>query len=232
MIKEFVKKIIYKEKYNSESYIKFLRSKGVKVGEKCYIYVPSKTLIDIQNPFMLEIGDNVKITEGVKILTHDFSWCVSSVIDGVVTGSVENVKIGNNVFIGMNAIILKGVTIEDNVIIGAGSIVTKNCERNSVYAGNPAKKIMSLEEYHEKQKEVQEKRLNNIIKCYKEKYNEFPNEKTLREFIFSYNSQNNDVNNIENEIIEDSGHYDKVKRAFRNNKSKYKNYNDLKERWK
>lgn len=58
--------------------------------------------------------------------------------------------IGNNVFIGMRSIILQGANIGDNVIIGAGSVVSGKVESNSVYAGNPAKKICSLEEHKNK----------------------------------------------------------------------------------
>src|ERR1041385_6835604 len=48
------------------------------------------------------------------------------------------VKIADNVWIGMNAVILKGVTIGENSVVAAGSVVTKNVEANSVVAGNPA----------------------------------------------------------------------------------------------
>ena len=52
--------------------------------------------------------------------------------------SSKEVIIENNVFIGANSIILKGVTIGENSVVGAGSIVTKNVRRNSIVAGNPA----------------------------------------------------------------------------------------------
>lgn len=54
------------------------------------------------------------------------------------------VKIGNNVWIGMNSTILKGVTIGDNSIIGAGAVIISDVPDNVVMAGNPAKIIKTL----------------------------------------------------------------------------------------
>src|SRR5437773_12230059 len=48
------------------------------------------------------------------------------------------VKIADNVWIGMNAVILKGVTIGENSVVAAGTVVTKIVEPNTVVAGNPA----------------------------------------------------------------------------------------------
>lgn len=54
------------------------------------------------------------------------------------------VYIKKNVWIGLNTIVLKGVTIGENSIIAAGSIVTKDVKPNSIYAGNPAKLIKNF----------------------------------------------------------------------------------------
>ena len=54
------------------------------------------------------------------------------------------IVIGNDVFVGANSIILKGVTIGDRAIIGAGSIVTKDIPKDEVWAGNPAKFIRKI----------------------------------------------------------------------------------------
>ena len=50
-------------------------------------------------------------------------------------------SIGNNCFIGANAVIKENTTVEDNVTIGAGSVVLKNVSNGQVFVGNPAKKI-------------------------------------------------------------------------------------------
>ena len=54
------------------------------------------------------------------------------------------VTIADNVWIGMNAVILKGVTIGENSVVAAGSVVTKSVESNTVVAGNPAVMVRRL----------------------------------------------------------------------------------------
>lgn len=85
-IKLFVKKLIYKHKATSETYIQFLRSKGARIGEGVIIYSPKHTRIDRQFPFMLSIGNNVHITSGVRIINHDYSWSVIKATTGLVVG--------------------------------------------------------------------------------------------------------------------------------------------------
>lgn len=59
----------------------------------------------------------------------------------------RRVEIGNNVFIGVNSVIIPGVKIGDNVIIAAGSIVTKSVPSGTIIGGNPAKIIGDYESY-------------------------------------------------------------------------------------
>jgi acetyltransferase-like isoleucine patch superfamily enzyme len=57
------------------------------------------------------------------------------------------IEIGNNVWIGMHAVITAGVTIGDNVIIGANSVVTKDIPSDSIAAGNPCRVIKPKSPY-------------------------------------------------------------------------------------
>lgn len=56
----------------------------------------------------------------------------------------KSIKVEDGCWIG-GVIILPGVTIERGSVIGAGSVVTKNCEANGVYVGNPAKRVKNLQ---------------------------------------------------------------------------------------
>lgn len=63
------------------------------------------------------------------------------------TDIFKPVKIGNNVQIGTDAIIMPGVTIGNNVIVGCAAVVTKDVPDNSVVVGVPARVIESVDEY-------------------------------------------------------------------------------------
>ena len=97
-------------------------------------------------PWLITLGKNVHITDGVKFETHDGGTLLfrSIIPDLEIT---KPIVVGNDVYIGNNAIILPGVTIGNKVIIGAGAIVSKNIPDNSVAVGVPAKVIKSADEY-------------------------------------------------------------------------------------
>ena len=86
------------------------------------------------------IGDRCTITHGCIILSHDRS---KRRIDSKDKGN-GTVRLGNDVFIGVNSIILRDVTIGDYSIVGAGSVVTKDVPPNVVVVGNPARIIRNL----------------------------------------------------------------------------------------
>ena len=96
----------------------------------------------------IEIGDNVNLGGNVVIYDTDFHSLnaesrLDSKTDKVGTKTAA-VKIGNSAFIGGHSTLLKGVEIGENAIVGACSVVTKNIPANEIWAGNPAKRIRSL----------------------------------------------------------------------------------------
>lgn len=98
--------------------------------------------IDANWPWLISVGDDVTLASNVRLLAHDASTAKAGA--GTKIGIV---RIGNNVFIGADTIVLCDTRIGDNVVIGAGSVVTRDIPPNSVYAGNPAKFICTFEEY-------------------------------------------------------------------------------------
>ena len=194
MLRGLIRKLIYRENASSDTLVEYLRGRGASIGEDVTIYAPNKTVIDKTAPWLLKIGDHVRITEGVKILSHDYSWSVlkhyssENVRSGGILGSQRAVEIGNNVFIGMNAVITCGVTVGDNVVIGAGSVVTKDCESDGVYAGVPAKRIMSIDEFYHKRKAAQFAEAKDIALRYKQALGIEPDKTVFSEYFMLFST--------------------------------------------
>ena len=153
-LKTILNKIYYHIKPGDS--VKLARKMGVRFTaapgqEKCRILSEPYGVFGSE-PYLITIGERVEITYGVRFITHDgAAWCLRNYDDRFQELDLMGpIKIGNNVFIGNNAIILPGVTVGDNVIIGAGSVVTKDIPSGSVAAGVPAKVIKTLDEYGEK----------------------------------------------------------------------------------
>jgi acetyltransferase-like isoleucine patch superfamily enzyme len=86
----------------------------------------------------VKIGRDCAIAWGVTVSDHDFHKLYK---DGVQKVETAPIVIGNSVWIGMNATILKGVTIGDGAVVAAGSVVTRDVPTRAVVGGNPAKII-------------------------------------------------------------------------------------------
>lgn len=231
ILRKYVRKIVYKENATENDLISYLRSRGAVIGSNVRIYAPNKTLIDKSTPWLLKIGDCVRITEGVKILTHDYSWSVLKCYEddeiraGEILGAQSPVEIGNNVFIGMNAIITRGVTIGNNVVIGAGSVVTKDCESNSVYAGNPARRIMSISEFYQKRKQKQFEEAREIAIRYKTQCGKEPPREVFSEYfmLFSTPEAAAEVDVFQSQM-KTNGNYDETVRFINTSKPMFSDY--------
>lgn len=105
----------------------------VRKGAKCII--GNNTSVNSNNIIAcherVELGNDVQLSPNVQIYDHDHDYSATS---GVKSGEylTSSIKIGNNVWIGANSVILRGTEIGNNCVIGAGSIVKGKVPDNTV----------------------------------------------------------------------------------------------------
>lgn len=126
---------------------KYARHIGVKIGENCLISTRNWS----SEPYLITIGNNVQLTNGVSIHTHGGGQAVRSFCpDFDIFGKVV---IEDWAYIGANSQIMPGVTIGEGALVAAGSVVTKSVPPHTVVGGNPAKYICTIEEFYKRNKE-------------------------------------------------------------------------------
>ena len=226
-LKNILRKIIYKERSSSQAYISYMRNKGARIGERVTIFSPKTTNIDMTRPWLIDIGNDVQITDGVTLLTHGYDWAVLKGVYGDILGSGGGIYIGNNVFIGMKTTILKGVHIGDNVIIGANSLVNKDVPNNCVVAGNPARVIMSLDKYHEKRKALQLQEAEEIVKLYRKHYGKEADEGSLHEFFWLFTKGDTELPECWKKMMKLVGNEEYSYEKLRENSPRYSNMNEF-----
>lgn len=130
------------------AYADHLRSKGGfrHLGKGCYV-APSANIPD---PYLTHLGDNSWITHGCSVLCHDASVIMLNRMRNTTYDRIGPVTIKDNCFLGNNVIVLPDTTIESDTIVGAGAVIKGRLDGDSVYAGNPARKLGSLDEYIER----------------------------------------------------------------------------------
>ncbi len=119
----------------------------VIAGDYCSFWFGCVVRGDVNS---IRLGNYVNIQDGV-IIHATYQRTVTIIGDNVSIGHravVHGCKIGNNVLIGIGAIILDNVVIEDNVVVGAGAVLTEGMHipSGSVVAGVPARKIKDIDE--------------------------------------------------------------------------------------
>ena len=113
---------------------------NIEVGENFFANY-NFTVLDIGK---VRIGKNAQIAPNVSIYTAGHPLHPASRNSGYEYGI--DVTVGDNVWIGGNAVILPGVTVGSNVVIGAGSVVTKDIPDNVLAAGNPCRVLRPITE--------------------------------------------------------------------------------------
>lgn len=136
-IKKYILKRIQRELYFEKDlmfrngfFIKILGGKVV-IKSGCFF----NNYCSINSLGYIEIGNNCIFGEGVKLYDHNHKYKRDEIISN--SGyNIGKIVIGDNVWIGSNAIILKDVTIGNNVVIGANSVIYKSVPDNSVVISN------------------------------------------------------------------------------------------------
>jgi acetyltransferase-like isoleucine patch superfamily enzyme len=126
----------------SKRCILMTRSKNayIEIGDYCGLNgasISAKTKVKLGNYVLCGIG---------SIFTDYDNHCIDPVARMNNSGIPKTapIEVGDNVWIGANALILKGVTIGKNSVIGAYSVVTKSIPENVIAAGNPCKVIREI----------------------------------------------------------------------------------------
>jgi acetyltransferase-like isoleucine patch superfamily enzyme len=113
---------------------RFVKLGGVKINGRSFIF--RNVVFDRVAPERIIIGNNVRITDAAKILTHFLDPSIPG-----VHFRYGDVVIEDDVFIGIGSTICNSVTIGKGAIVGAGSVVTKDIPPYQIWAGNPARYI-------------------------------------------------------------------------------------------
>lgn len=123
---------------------------GMRVGKGCVLIAKQRVSFGSE-PYLITLGDEVKISAGVSFITHDGgTWAFRDLPKYKDVVKFGPIKVGKRSFIGMGSIIMPGVTIGERCVVASGSIVTKDIPDNTVVAGVPARPIKTTQEYAEK----------------------------------------------------------------------------------
>lgn len=129
----FYEGVIYIEARNPESKIHF--GKDVRINNNVTFVSEGEGI---------HIGQNVFIGMHCLFIDTDGHPLSVDARNSLQTPSTAPIIIGDNVFIGSNVTVLKGVTIGNNTVVAAGSLVTKSLPENTVCGGNPANVLRTL----------------------------------------------------------------------------------------
>lgn len=132
-------------------YYDFFVNNGGTIGTGCEIF---PEVFFGSEPYLITIGNNVRLTNGVKFVTHDGGlWTLRKMKLLENADSFGRITVGDNTHIGWDVTIMPGVSIGKNCVIGCNAVVTRDIPDNSVAAGVPARVIKSINQYYEEKKD-------------------------------------------------------------------------------
>lgn len=107
-----------------------LIEEGTFIGSNCEFNIKER----------IEVGKNCLIASGSRFIDHDHGLSLNELMKDQACPSAK-IKIEDNVWLGANVVVLKGVTIKSGAVVAAGAIVNKDIDTNEIWGGVPARKI-------------------------------------------------------------------------------------------
>ncbi len=119
----------------------FHKLRGVHIGKD--VFIDRHAIIDLAYPENVHIGDEARITAGACVMAHIKAG--KHLRENYYPSVVREVRIEKYAFIGLNAVIMPGVTVGEGAIVVSNSVVIQNVKSYTVVSGNPAKVISRLQ---------------------------------------------------------------------------------------
>ncbi len=121
-----------------------LKKSGAAIGKN--VFIGLHTYVELENAHLLTIEDDAVLSAHTKIVLHDSS--LNNTLGEAIV--FKRVVIKKRAYIGANSLLMPGSVVGEKTIVGANSLVTGVLAPNSVYVGQPAKRISSLHELAQK----------------------------------------------------------------------------------
>ena len=154
VLRKMVRKLAWKDPKYISTFIRICRPNGAdyaallkhhnifyEMGERCSI-IPDTYVGDAK---YIRLGNNVRLAS-CMLMAHDGVINMLGEAYKLKLDAVGKIEIGDNVFIGHSAKVLRNVSIGNNCVVAAGAVVVKDVPSNSVVGGVPAKFICSTED--------------------------------------------------------------------------------------
>ena len=149
-----LRRTIKLNRYNDFTIAEYFREQGALIGKDNRIEVRSLGA----DPYLIQIGDHCTIGPDVSFLCHDgATWLFTEEYPSLQ--KFGSIRILDNCFIGLRAILLGNVIIGPNSIVGAGAVVTRDVPPDTVVAGNPARVVSTVDSYKEKASRIWEEQM-------------------------------------------------------------------------
>ncbi len=112
------------------------RVRGVKMGRDCF--VDPSAILETAYPENIRLGDDVRVTAGAVIMTHIKAPQYLRAT-GIMPMVLKPVILDDHCFIGVNAVVMPGVTVGKASVVASGSVVVADVPAYTLVSGNPAK---------------------------------------------------------------------------------------------